>query len=802
MLKNYLKITFRNLIKNKSYTLINVGGLALGIVCALVLFLIIRFEFSFDTYHARADDTYRIVREINEFGTTGHDPGIPYPLPEAVRTDFDEVEYLTIVDGNFGGRVLSYENENGQRERFRLGDWEEKGAVKVNPDYFSIFDYRWIAGNPDVALESPGTAVISQKLATTLFGDDNPMGKLITLDGSQELEITGLVYDPPENSDLPFTLFIHSQVPEWGRDNWGSTSTTVQCYLTLREGINAQNMEQQLDPFLEKYVDPEDAQRWELHMQPLSEVHFDTRYENFNFRVVSAQSLWALALIGLFLLLTACINFINLNTALAVRRSKEVGVRKVLGGSRLQLVLHFMGETLMVTLLALFCSLVMAEFILNNLQGLLGYQLELNLLADPVLLSYLAGLVVVVTVVAGLYPSLVLSGFSPIEAVRNRISSSYKEGLSLRKGLVVTQFAISQVLIIAIVVIWSQLNYFNTADMGFNKEAIVEVNLPSSSSERIESMRSGLLQHTAIRNVSYSNTSTANGNIWTGNFTIQEEDQLIENRAHIKFVDRHFIDTYGLRLVAGRQLAENSSDSLRQFVVNQAFVREAGFGTSYDKVLGKYSRIWGMEGEIVGVVEDFNTQSLHEEIEPTMLTINNRYHLAGIRINPAQISDALSAIRQEWERTYPESVFDYTFLDESIQSFYEEEQRTAQLMNSFGLIAILIGSMGLFGLVSYMANSRTKEIGIRKVLGATLADILGMLTKEFASLIIIAFLFAAPVAWYLMRQWLADFAYRIDLGSEIFILSLVASFSIAIVTVGWRSFRAATANPVESLKSE
>lgn len=802
MIKNYFKITFRNLIKNKSYTFINVGGLSLGIVCALVLFLIIRFEFSFDTYHTHAKDTYRIVVDTHEFGSTRYDPGVPYPLPEAVRNDFEGVEYLTIVDSNFRGMVLSYENENGERERFSLGDWQNKGATKVTADYFKIFDYKWRAGNPEVALDRPGTAVISRGLATTLFGSVNPMGKIITIDNSQEVEITGVVEDAPENTDLPFTFFIYSEVPEWGRDNWSSTSTSVQCYLTLKEGVDPQAMEQELGPFLEKYVMPEEAETTQLLLQPLSEVHFDTRYENFSYRVVSAQSLWALALIGLFLLLTACINFINLNTALAVRRSKEVGVRKVLGGSRLQLVLHFMGETAMITLLALVCSLVMAEFILNNLQGILGYQLELNLLSDPVLISYLFGLVVVVTIAAGLYPSMVLSGFSPIDAVRNKITASYREGISLRKSLVVTQFAISQVLIIAIIVIWSQLNYFNTADMGFDKEAIVEVDLPFNQSEAIESMRSGLLQHTAIRNVSYSNTSTANGNIWTGNFKLKQADRLIENRAQIKFVDRHFIDTYGLRLVAGKKLAENSSDSLKQYVVNQAFARETGYGTSYNELVGMFVEIWGAEGEIVGVVEDFNTESFHEEIQPTMLTINNRYSLAGIRINQSQISEALAVVRQEWERTYPNYVFDYTFLDESIRSFYEDEQRTSQLMNTFGLVAILIGSLGLFGLVSYMANTRTKEIGIRKVLGASLGDILEMFSKEFAVLIVAAFIIAAPVGWYFMQKWLSDFAYRIDLGFGIFVFSLVASFGIAFLTVGWRSLKAATANPVESLKSE
>lgn len=796
MLKNYFKLAVRNLFKNKSSTVINITGLALGMTCALVIFLIVKFERSFDTHHEGADRIYRIVTEDHEFDETSYTPGVPYPLPSAMRTDFPEIEALTIVDSNFGDPVISVQHDDGQVARFK----ETRGVAFVEPDYFKIFTYEWLRGDPETALSNPNSAVISKGLARKYFGETNPIGKQINFNNRIDAEISGVVEDVPPNTDLPFNLLIAIDPQTRGSSNWGSVSSAVQCYLKLSPEISAQSIDSRLDAFLAKHHKQEAAAVQSLSLQPLRELHFDTRFSNFNWRDVAPETLLALSLIGIFLLVTACINFVNLNTALAVRRAKEVGVRKVLGGNRLQLIIHFMGETAVITLIAMLFSLAAVEVVLDRLNALLGYELSLNLFNDLTVLSFGAIIFVVVVMAAGLYPALYLSGFSPVEAVRNKVHVAYGEGLSLRKSLVVLQFAISQALIIATLVISTQMKYVRNADMGFNKDAIVEVSLPSNKSPYVSRLKTELLQHPGIRSVSYSNTGTASSNVWGGSYELKDGPEIKEGNAQVKFVDDHFINTYQLELLAGQTLSPN--DTLTKFLVNEAFVKETGYANDSRALLGKELEIWSREAPIAGIVRDFNTTSLYKEVEPLVMMMENRYFLAGIKIDMRRAHEVLPFIEKTWTGVFDKSVYSYKFLDQAIANFYEEDQKMAALVNVFTAIAILIGCMGLFGLVSYMANQRTKEIGVRKVLGASFAHILGLFSKEFVILIGVAFVLAAPVAYFFMNAWLQDFAYRINIDANTFLLALAASLTIACVTVGYKSFRAANANPVDSLRYE
>jgi len=796
MFKNFFKLSLRSMARNKVHALINVAGLSLGIVGALVIFLIIRFELSFDMHHREADRIYRLVRADNEFGKTNHTPGVPYPLPQALRNDFPEIEQVAIVDANFTPSVFAVRRDDGSIAKFK----EEKGVAFVSPAYFKIFSHQWLAGDPERALSAPHSVVISQGLAEKFFGQEDPIGKRITYDKSHEVQVTGIVADAPANSDLPFNLLIAYDHEERGNDNWGSTSSATQCYLKLPAHLEPRQIEGRLGAFIAKYRKPEDAKKITLNLQPLAKLHFDTRFDTFGERTVAKSTLLALGMIGMLLLITACINFVNLNTALAVRRSKEVGVRKVLGSTRPQLVLHFLAETATVMLLAIVISLALAEIVLVQLQSLLGYRLELHLFGDAAIPIFLFALLVLVTISAGFYPALHLSGFNASEAIRNKMTSRYGEGLSLRKGLVLVQFAISQALIICTIVISSQMAYFQKADMGFNREAIVEVELPSNELAKLVRLKNQLLQHTAIKHASFSNSGAASGNVWTSNYSLRDSSEVKEGRTHVKFIDQDFIATYELKLLAGEGLA--AADTLKKYIVNRTFAEETGYGDNLDGLLGKYVQIWGREAPIAGVVSDFNTSSLHKKLEPVVLSMRHNYWQAGIKIDLHNMKSALAAIEQAWSSVYPEYVFGYTFLDETIAKFYEDEQKTARLMNIFTGVAIIIGCLGLFGLVSYMTAQRTKEIGIRKVLGANLANILAMFLKEFAFLILIAFVVAAPVAYYFMQTWLADFAYRVELGGGIFLSALLAAFAIALITVGYKSMRAALANPVEALRYE
>ena len=491
MFKNYFKTTLRNIFKNKSYTLINVIGLSLGIVGALVIFAMIKFESSFDTYHKDLDRLYRVVHVGTQFGKTEYDPGVPYPMPRAMRNDFPEIELLTIVDSNFNSPMISVEHEDGSISRYKEDD---NYVTFVEPDYFKLFSYEWLHGNSEQALANPNSVVISKGLAQKYFGQENPLGKRLLYDNDLELQVTGVVNDTPQNTDLPFNMLIAFDFEERGSDNWGSTSTSVQCYLKLSEHIDPQQIEWRFDDFITKHRNAEVAEVLDYRLQPLPEMHFDTRYETFSHRTVAEETLLALALIGIALLITACINFINLNTALAVKRSKEVGVRKVLGSTRSKLIVQFLGETSAITLLAIIVSAATAEIAADFLQSLIGYRLELNLLNDSAILIFLFVLFAIVTLSAGFYPALHISRFSPAEAIRNKLTASYGEGLSLRKGLVVLQFAISQALIFCVLVIGSQIKFLRSAEMGFNKEAVVEVGLPLKDDIKLQQLKTQLLQ--------------------------------------------------------------------------------------------------------------------------------------------------------------------------------------------------------------------------------------------------------------------------------------------------------------------
>jgi ABC-type antimicrobial peptide transport system permease subunit len=695
--------------------------------------LIIRFELSFDSHYRDADRIYRLVRTSNEFGQTMHTPGVPYLLPQALRNDFPEIEHVAIVDANFTPSVFAVTREDGAIAKFK----EEKGVAFVDPDYCKIFSPQWLAGNPARALSAPHSIVISKGIAEKFFGRDDPIGKHIVYDKSYEVQVTGVVADAPGNSDLPFNLLIAYDHKERGDDNWGSVSSATQCYLKLPAHLDPKQIESRLGTFLAKYQKEEEAKTVTMRLQPLRELHFDTRFGTFGGRTVAKSTLLALGLIGGLLLITACINFINLNTALAVKRSKEVGVRKVLGSTRPQLVLHFLAETATVMLLAIVLSLALAEIVLVQLQPVLGYRLELHLFGGAAVPIFLLALLVVVTISAGFYPALHLSGFNASQALRNKLSSCSSEGLPLRKGLVLIQFAISQALIICTIVISSQMAYFQKADMGFNREAVVEVELPANERDKLVRLKDQLLQHTAIKHVSFSNTGAASGNKWTGNYSLRDSAEIKEGRTNIKFIDQDYLATYQLKILAGENIA--ATDTLKKYLVNRTFAEEAGYGDHLDGLLEKYVKIWGKEAPIAGVVNDFNTSSLHKKLEPVVMVMRNNFWQAGIKIDLQNKKRALAAIEAAWSSVYPEYVFSYAFLDATIAKFYEDEQKTARLMNIFTVVALIIGCLGLFGLVSYMTAQRTKEIGIRKVLGANLANILAMFLKEFVFLIFARF---------------------------------------------------------------
>ncbi|HEX4375049.1 MAG TPA: FtsX-like permease family protein, partial [Puia sp.] len=511
-----------------------------------------------------------------------------------------------------------------------------------------------------------------------------------------------------------------------------------------------------------------------------------------------------LALIGLFLLVIACVNFINLATAQAVTRSKEVGVRKVLGGSRIQLVSQFMGETFLITIFSIALACLVAWIALPYLGLLLNIPLGQGLPQISMIILFLSIVAISVTVLSGFYPSIILSGFNPVNALKSKISSRSAGGISLRRGLVVLQFSIAQILIIGTLVVLSQMNFFQTQPMGFDKNAIVNVPFPNDSVNRskIEILRQELLQQAGVQNVSFSFTPPANDGDWTSEFTFNHSPKETSFEPTLKWADADYFKTYGLQFVAGRPYVQ--SDTVNEFVVNETTVKKLGLKDPKD-MIGKEISFWNrrLHAFVVGVVKDFHANSLRDPIAPVVLASRNRtYQTIGIKIQPGKEKQVLSAVEKLWTQTFPNGMYEYQFLDEKIAKFYEQESQLSKLYQIFAIIAIFISCLGLYGLVSFMAIQRIKEVGIRKVLGASVASIVYLFSKEFTILIAIAFLIATPVSYYFMNQWLDSFTFKINLGIQFFVLAFVGAILIAWITVGYKAVKAGLANPVKSLRTE
>lgn len=544
-------------------------------------------------------------------------------------------------------------------------------------------------------------------------------------------------------------------------------------------------------------------------MQPLTSIHFDVRTDNYAKRTVSREMIWAMGLIGLFILITACVNFVNLATAQAIRRAKEVGVRKVLGSSRGQLVRQFLGETGVLTALAMVLAFIVAQSSLPYVGELLNIKPEGATLFDPVVLFFLCMLGVLTTTLAGFYPALVLSGYQPILALKGKIRASGRSNaqLSLRRGLIVCQFTISQLLLIGTIIAYSQMSYFRSADLGYSRDAVLTLLIPEKKPGQLESLKAKLLGLPGIQSMSYAMTTPSSTSNWTTGFRFGNDDKEPDYGVLMRPADTAYLHTYGLKLLAGRMY--QPADTIREFVINEAFMKRLGFQKP-EQVLGKLMRVNGedLKKPIVGVVKDFNAFSLHQHIEPSVLTsYRDQYRSLGIKLsarqaNPEAVSQLLKQIEAHWNTTFPDFVFKYSFLDETLANFYKTEERMYLLFQLLAGIAIFIGCLGLYGVVAFMVETRNKEVGVRKVLGATTAHILSLFSIDFIRLVLVALVISSPVAWYIMNQWLQKFAYRIDIAWWMFALAGLLATAIALLTVSFQSIRAALVNPAKSLRSE
>jgi putative ABC transport system permease protein len=810
MLKNYLTIGIRNLVRNKGYAVLNIIGLAIGIAACLLIFTVVQFELSYDTFHSKYDRIYRVVIE-DKFpdGQASYNPGVPSPLPVALRQDIPQLEKVAAIDAINGSQITVL----GKDPNATFADKkfiEQIGIFFVEPQLFEVFDASWLSGNPKQSLSNPNTVVLSQKQAEKYFGGwKQAVGQYLKLDNNIVLTVSGVIADSPQNTDFPFQVLISYETfknsSAYGYDpEWGTTSSNHQTYVLLPPTLSSGNVEYTLQKLAEKYYPSKNqVKRYNL-LQPLRNIHFDTRFGNFGDHLTSKSTLWTLSLIGVLVVIMACINFINLATAQAVSRSKEVGIRKVLGGIRLQLMGQFMAETTLIVMMAVFLATLMASAAFPYIREISNVPENIEMLQNPYVLSFLVLITLVVSLLSGIYPALVLSGFEPIEALKSKITARNIGGVPLRRSLVVVQFAISQILIIGTLIAISQMDFIRNIELGFNKDAvyIVPLNTDSLSQTKFRTFKNRLLQNPAIRSVSLANDPPSSDNFWGRNFYFNNSSEELNFGTLMKYADADYFSTYGMEFVAGHGYQE--SDTAIGYVVNETMLKKLGV-TDVQSAIGKTLRLGGSGPwkPIVGVVKDFKASSVRDEILPFVITPAKRnYYRAGIKIHPQNLQKTVKEIQALWEETFPAYVYNGNFLDESIARFYQQENQMALTYKIFAGLAILISCLGLYGLASFMAVQKTKEIGIRKVLGASVGSIVFLLSKEFLILITLAFAIAAPAAYYLMHDWLENFKYSIPLGAEAFVIAIALSIVIAWLTVGYRAAKAAMVNPVKSLRSE
>jgi putative ABC transport system permease protein len=812
---NYFKTAFRSLIRNRNYTIINMAGLGVGIAVCMIIFIIIQFQTSFDDFHPNKDRIYRVLTEYHhaEDASVTYGSDVPFPLPAALKTAFPQIEQVAPIFASHDDVLLIPEDNGTLIKTFK----ENKGVFFTTPSFFKMFDFPLLAGSYE-SLKEPNNVLLTKDIAQKYFGDwKTAIGKTIKLQlggyifehGTDVLKVSGILAPIPANTDFQLKLVVAYGTGATGsimakNTDWEDrTNAGFGCYIMLPPHVSAYNINQQIRAYSGKVESPDDK---DSHIiQPLTAVHYDTQTGDYSNKTISHELLNVLWMIAAFILLIACVNFINLSTAQAVNRAKEVGVRKVLGSSKSQLKIQFITETFLIVTSAVLLAAVITILALPYVNQLLDISLSFNILRNPAIILFLLAVTIIVTALAGFYPSVVLSRFNPVNALKNKITANAASGISLRRGLVVFQFIIAQALIIGTLIIVRQMSYFMNQPLGFDKNAIINVpfRVDSLRLSRLDYLKNQLLSVNGVQAVSFSsNTPIEDGNDMWSTFKFDHATKEADFKVITKFADNAYVPTYKLQLVAGRNL--QPAKMTKEFLVNESLVKSLGFKNPED-ILNKEISIWGgqIKCPVVGVLKDFNDRSFRNNLAPLIITTDNAmYNQAGIKLATTNISSTLQSVKKIFEQTFPDFVYQYKFLDDKIDKFYKQETQLSELFKIFAAIAIFLSCLGLYGLVSFMAAQKIKEVGIRKVLGASVMNIVYLFSREFIALILVAFLIAAPVAWYYMHNWLDNYAYRIKIRWLTFFVAVIITVVIALITVSFQSIKAAIANPVKSLKTE
>ena len=796
MIRNYFKTTWRNIVRNKVYAAINISGLAVGIASCILIYLYVQHELSYDKAFTKHERIYRVVNDLIVEDEVEKSSVTHAALAPTLAADFPEIAAAT--------RMISRD-----RQVLRLGEKAlyVEHVFWADSNYFDIFDYRLLEGNPKTALLEPNTMVITEEVASRFFGNPlNAMHRTLRV-GSQMYTVTG-IFQPVEAAHMrPNVLTSFSTIPSGIRkqlaSDWFGTSSYT--YVLFRNSGDAAPLLAKLPDFVERRVAPargNTGERVELKLQALTDIHLNTDYLWETFPVGNKSYIYIFSLVGIFILLIASINYMNLTTARSAKRAREVGLRKVVGANRAQLVLQFLGESVLLTLLAMLIALLLVELMLPTFNSLADKQIPSTYFTHPGFMLALAAIGIFIGLVAGSYPALVLSGFRPIDTLKSDKTPT-GGGAMLRRGLVVLQFTISLILIIGTVVVYSQMHFLKNQDLGFTQEQVLVIDIPSGDSTLVNKMP--VLKAELLRNPNITDATTSQmiPGKETGViiFSVERDNSMAEKTMNTIRVDYEFLELMDIPLKAGRNFSEDMrTDQENGYIINEAAARALGWTDPIGKRIGFSDTT---SGKVIGMVQDFNYASLHNQIDPLVIMLaprNNGYLMA--RIAPGSFSETMGYIESTWQRLAPTHPMDYFFLDDSFNEQYRAEEKMLTIFGYFSLLTIIIACLGLFGLASFTAEQRTKEIGIRKVLGSSVSGIVLLLVKDFALLVCIAIVIASPIAWYGMQQWLQDFAYRTPISVWVFVLSGVIALLLSILTVSVKATRAALSDPVLALRTE
>ncbi len=794
MFKTHLLIAWRNLRKKKVFALINILGLALGFACGILIFLFVNHHLQFDNFHKKEDRIYRVVTEEHQDGI-GYESAVPPGFAKAFQSDYDFTE-----------EVASYY----YREDWQIDGADEKNTKRFKEDiafsessFFRIFDFPLVDQLSGRTLEEPNTAYITQSFATKMFGEQNPLGQNFVLENQETIEVIGVLKDLPANSMISTAIFISYPSIKAYDDfiysgSWGGINGSLRCFTLLRPNQDITHIEKTLIELVNKHR-PRSKNVHRYKLQSLSNIHFDGRYDGIN-----VSLLWIFGLVGIFLIAVACINFINISTAQAFTRSKEIGIKKVLGSNKAHLFWQFISETFIISLFGMLIGLFITVLVLPSFNALFELDLSLQSLFDIKVVGLVLVLLISVSLFAGSYPGILLARILPTLALKGKLSQRDAGGQFTRKILVTAQFVISILLIVGTVVVGKQINYAVNADLGFDKDAILMLSVPEDIEHiKLEGLKERIFQLPGVENVTACLASPGAGyNNWGTSIKYNNKPEFEEFSISAKMADDDYINTFDLQLVAGRNF--RMSDSVTEVVVNEKLAQKLGL-SSPEELLGKQLELNGglIKASISGVIANFHDQNFHLDISPIFIAPQtNAFYEIAVKINDHNVTSTLTEIEQKWKEVFPKFIYEFSFLDERVQDQYEEEQRLLSLSKLFSGLAIFISCLGLYGLISFFVAQRTKEVGIRKVLGSGVSGILILFAKDFCKLILIAGAIATPIAWFFMKRWLENYTYHTEISWWVFVMSISGLLLITLVTISYQTIKAATANPTKSLRSE